>query len=438
MNTLYLECSMGAAGDMLMSALYELLDDKESYLTVLNSLDLPGVCYEPARVSSCGIIGTQIHVKINGVEEGMGEMFSSHGYERSYCCEDSHQEHACHGHYGTDHDRHVHEHGGTDHDGHVHEHHSLTDIVRMIDSLMVLPEKTRTDAKAVYQTIARAESAVHGCEVKDIHFHEVGSLDAVADVIGVCYAINLLNPERIIVSPVHVGAGTVRCAHGIVPVPAPATAELLKDVPTYGGTIESELCTPTGAALLKYYANSFDQMPGMRTEKIGYGIGHKSFAQANCIRAFWGSTAEEGKGSILEIVSNIDDMTPEALAFASSRLMELGALDVYTVAGCFKKGRCGHVLTVLCSIDREREMVEYILRHTTSNGVRVRRCGKYFLQPAFQQVDTEYGRVQLKKSSAFGITHTKAEYEDLARIAREKNLPFQAVFESAVRCYGQL
>lgn len=405
MKTLYMECSMGAAGDMLMSALYELLDDKESYLSVLNSLNLPDICYEAEQVSSCGITGTQIHIKINGVEEGAVETSHEHG--------------------------HNHEHGH-------HAHNALSDIVKMIDEQEKLPEKVRTDAKAVYQLIAQAESAVHGCEMTDIHFHEVGSLDAVADVIGVCYAMYLLQPEQVIVSPVHVGSGTVKCAHGIVPVPAPATAELLKNVPTYSGAIESELCIPTGAALLKYYANSFNNMPGMCTKKIGYGIGHKSFAQANCIRAFWGSTEEEGKGSILEIVSNIDDMTPEALAFACSRLMELGALDVYTVAGCFKKGRCGHIITVLCNIDREQEMVKYILKHTTSNGVRVRRCGKYYLQPSFEQVDTEYGRVQFKKASALGITHTKAEYEDLARIAREKDLPFQAVFESAAKYYKQL
>lgn len=399
MKTLYLECSMGAAGDMLMSALYELLEDQESYLSVLNTLELPDVSYHAERVSSQGIAGSRIRVKINGKEEGEEDCNASH----EHCV-----------------------------------HHSLKDILELIDGQTALPERVRADAKAVFLCLAQAEAAVHGCEPGAIHFHELGSMDAAADVIGVCYAVYLLAPERVVVSPIHVGAGTVKCAHGIVPVPAPATAELLKQAPVYSGGIEGELCTPTGAALLTYLANSFGDLPGMRTEKIGYGIGANSFSRPNCLRAFWGSTSQEGRGSILEIVANIDDMTPEALAFASSRLMELGALDVYTVAGCFKKGRCGHILTVLCSAKREQKMVKYILKHTTSNGVRVRECRKYFLQPSFQQIDTEYGTVQYKKSDAFGITHVKAEYEDLARIAREKDLPFQAVFECAARYYNQL
>ena len=200
----------------------------------------------------------------------------------------------------------------------------------------------------MYDAIAQAEAKAHGCPVGDVHFHEVGALDAVADVVGVCYALYLLQPEQILASPVHVGSGTVRCAHGIMPVPAPATANLLSGVPIYGGTVRGELCTPTGAALLTHFAQSFGPMPVMTAQAVGVGIGTKQFEQANCVRAFLGETAEEANGEILELVCNIDDMTPEALAFACSRLLEEGALDVYVTPGTMKKGRPGHVLTVLC------------------------------------------------------------------------------------------
>ena len=200
----------------------------------------------------------------------------------------------------------------------------------------------------MYRAIAEAEAEVHGCPVGDVHFHEVGSLDAVVDVTGVCYAIYLLHPERIVVSPIHVGSGTVRCAHGIMPVPAPATTALLTGVPIYGGKIQGELCTPTGAALLAHFADSFDDMPLMAVQSTGIGIGTKTFEQANCVRAFLGDEKEETEDLILELVCNIDDMTPEALAFACTRLMELGALDVYTVAGTMKN------MCSLCCADRRR------------------------------------------------------------------------------------
>lgn len=388
MRTLYIECKMGAAGDMLMASLYELLEDKQGFLDTMNGLGLPGVRLEAQKSSSCGIAGTHMKVTVHGEEE----------HEPAE---------------GHDHDQ---------------EHHHATPrhIADLINGLK-LPEKVKGQARAVYRAIAEAEARAHGCPVGDVHFHEVGALDAVADVTGVCYALYLLQPERIVVSPIHVGSGTVRCAHGVMPVPAPATAALLTGVPIYGGAIQGELCTPTGAALLAHFADSFGEMPLMAVKDTGIGIGTKTFEQANCVRAFLGEEKEETEDMILELVCNIDDMTPEALAFACTRLMELGALDVYTVAGTMKKGRPGHVLTVLCRPEKEEELARHILTQTTTNGLRVRRCGKYFLAPGMGKVRTRWGDVRVKTAKGYGITHMKPEYEDVAEVARRENLPYQRV-----------
>ncbi|MFQ7308797.1 MAG: nickel pincer cofactor biosynthesis protein LarC [Mediterraneibacter sp.] len=412
MRTLYIECKMGAAGDMLMASLYELLEDKQGFLDTMNELGLPGVRLEAQKSSSCGIAGTHMKVTVHGEEEH--EPAEGHDHE--------HNEDADHEHDSTG--EHSHEHG---HD-HDHEHHHATPrhIADLINGLK-LPEKVKGQARAVYRAIAEAEARAHGCPVGDVHFHEVGALDAVADVTGVCYALYLLKPERIVVSPIHVGSGTVRCAHGVMPVPAPATAALLTGVPIYGGAIQGELCTPTGAALLAHFADSFGEMPLMAVKDTGIGIGTKTFEQANCVRVFLGEEKEETEDMILELVCNIDDMTPEALAFACTRLMELGALDVYTVAGTMKKGRPGHVLTVLCRPEKEEELARHILTQTTTNGLRVRRCGKYFLAPGMGKVRTRWGDVRVKTAKGYGITHMKPEYEDVAEVARRENLPYQRV-----------
>ena len=428
MRTLYIECKMGAAGDMLMASLYELLEDKQGFLDTMNGLGLPGVQVEAQKSSSCGIAGTHMKVTVNGEEE-----LEPGGHEQDAELKPGggHGQEAEQGHSGAEHD------SGSTEDGHDHEHdhhHHATPghIADLINSLK-LPEKVKGQARAVYRAIAEAEAKAHGCSAGDVHFHEVGALDAVADVTGVCYAIYLLHPERIVVSPIHVGSGTVRCAHGIMPVPAPATAALLTGVPIYGGKIQGELCTPTGAALLAHFADSFGDMPLMAVQDMGVGIGTKSFEQANCVRAFLGDAEDEAEDSILELVCNIDDMTPEALAFACTRLLELGALDVYTTAGTMKKGRPGHVLTVLCRPEQEEELALQILTQTTTNGLRVRRCGKYFLTPGMGKVRTRWGDVLVKTAKGYGITHMKPEYEDVVRLAREENVPYQRIEKEVMK-----
>ena len=406
MKTLYLECKMGAAGDMLMAALYELLDQdqREEFLRTMNHLGLPGVEVAPVPAKTGGIAGTHMQVTVHGREE----------HEH-----DHHHDHE-HGH--------DHEH---DHEHH-HDHATPGHIAELIDGLP-LPQAVKDQARSVYAAIAQAEAQAHGCAVGDVHYHEVGALDAVADVTGVCYALHLLDVDCVTASPVHVGSGTVRCAHGIMPVPAPATAALLKGVPIYGGAIQGELCTPTGAALLKTFVQSFGPMGEMEVEKIGYGIGTKEFEQANCVRAFLGEEEPQNCGDILELVCNIDDMSPEALAFACARLLEGGALDVYTTPGTMKKGRPGWVLTVLCKPDHEQELVRQIFLHTTTNGLRSRLPQKLYLKPDIRQVQTQWGPVGVKIAKGFGVTHAKPEFEDVAALARENGLPYQTVFQAALR-----
>ena len=424
---------MGAAGDMLMSALYELLEDKEGFLKTMNGLGLPGVHLEAVKGASGGIAGTHMKVTVHGQEELDHDHDHDHDHHHHDHDHDHDHEHHHHDH-DHDHDHHHHDHDH-DHDHEHHHHHHATPghIAELIDALN-LPEEVKANARGVYDAIAQAEAKAHGCPVGDVHYHEVGALDAVADVTGVCYALYLLQPDRVVVSPVHVGSGTVRCAHGIMPVPAPATANLLSGVPVYGGEVMGELCTPTGAALLTHFAQSFGPMPPMTGSAVGCGVGTKVFAgRANCVRAFLGEDAQSANGSITELVCNIDDMTPEALAFAAQRLLELGALDVYTVPGTMKKGRPGHVLTVLCEEDREAELARAVLEQTTTIGLRVRRCGKYFLTPGSQTVDTPWGPVRVKTAQGFGVRKAAPEYESAAALARTNGLPIQTVLEEVTK-----
>jgi uncharacterized protein (TIGR00299 family) protein len=277
MKTLYIDCGMGAAGDMLTAALLELLPDREEFLRKLNSLGIPGVTVVAERSSKCGINGTHIRVAVHGEEES----------------------------------EHMHE--------HHHHHHGSMDDIRSIVSRLPIPTMVKLDVMSVYEEIAQAESHVHGVSVEQIHFHEVGTMDAIADITAVCLLMHELDADQIIASAVHVGSGQVRCAHGILPVPAPATAHILRDVPIYGGSIRGELCTPTGAALLKHFVTEFGDMPAMKVKAIGYGMGKKDFERANCVRVLLGETTEKPEG-IWELNCNLDDMTGEQLGFALETL----------------------------------------------------------------------------------------------------------------------
>jgi len=415
MKTLYLECGMGAAGDMLTAALLELAGNREAFLEKMNSLGLPGVQVAAEAAEKCGITGTHMRVTVNGTEEESG---------------DEHGHHHDHGHEQVHH--HGHEHHGEEH-GH-HHHSSAADIDALIDSLAV-SEKVRTDAKAVYALIAEAESKVHGRPVTEIHFHEVGAMDAVADVVGVCLLMEQIAPEQVTASPVHTGSGQVRCAHGILPVPAPATALILEGIPTYGGRIQGELCTPTGAALLKHFVTRFGERPVMRVQAIGYGMGKKDFEQANCVRAFLGETEGE-RERITRLECNLDDMTGEEIGFATERLFAAGARDVYTQAIGMKKNRPGVLLSVICLPEEADRMAEEIMKHTTTLGIRRQDMSRYALQRKTETAETPYGPIRIKRASGMGVKREKAEYDDLAALAREKDVSLDTIREAVRRGKG--
>lgn len=374
MRTLYIDCSMGCAGDMLTAALLELHPDKDDFLRRMNAALGGKAVLSASPDSKCGLRGTHVTVLINGDEEG----------EKTH---------------------------------HHHEHTSITEIMAFIDSVP-LDEAIRENAKKVYSIIAEAESRVHGHPIENVHFHEVGSLDALADVLSVCALMHELAPERILASEVNVGSGTVRCAHGILPVPAPATELILRGVPIYSGQIKSELCTPTGAALLKYFVWKFGAMPTMQIENAGCGTGKKDFECANVVRAFIGETTDEGD-RIIELACNLDDMTPEELSFAMEELFTLGALDVYFTSIGMKKSRPGVKLTCMCRERQRKQMLECIFKHTTTLGVREYVCKRYELGRSEKTVRTQDGEVRVKTSSGYGAVREKAEYEDLAALARK-------------------
>lgn len=400
MRTLYLECNMGAAGDMLMAALLELHPNKNGFIEKMNNLNLPGIVISSEPSSKCGITGTKIRVAVNGHEEGV------HHHEH-------HHEH----HHSNE--THVHEHH------HHHEHHGMEDIHKIIDKLNV-PQQVKDDAESVYALIAEAESHAHGRPVDQIHFHEVGTMDAVVDVIGVCLLIYDLAPEKIIASPVCTGFGQVKCAHGILPVPAPATEYILRNIPCYSGQTEGELCTPTGAALLKYFVKEFTRMPVMRTEKTGYGMGNKDFETANCVRAMIGET-DDKDNTVVELSCDIDDMTPEAQAFAQEILLVNGALDVFMTPIHMKKSRPGILLTCICTMDKRRYMAEMIFKYTTTLGIREYVCERYILDRRIKTINTSYGDIRIKEAWGYGVNRSKIEYEDAAEIARKNDITLEDV-----------
>lgn len=414
MKTLYLDCGMGAAGDMLTAALLELLPDAEGFMTQLNALEIPGVTMQKEKVSKCGIGGTHITVKVHGMEED--ESMHEHAEEHRHVSGHEHHHHES----GHEHEHHHHVHT------HQHHHHSGMHEIEHIVHHLPVSDKVKADILAVYGLIAEAESHAHGVPVTEIHFHEVGTMDAVADVTAVCLLMEKIGPGQVIASPVHVGSGQVRCAHGILPVPAPATAYILRDVPIYGGEISGELCTPTGAALLKHFVTRFGSMPVMKTTAIGYGMGKKDFPAANCVRALLGETESAGD-YITELNCNVDDMTGEALGFAMEALFDAGALDVYTVPIGMKKSRPGTLLCVMCRAEDKEKMVQLLFRHTTTIGIRENVYRRYTLERTVETVQTPYGDIRRKTSTGYGVTRQKYEYEDLARAARENDVSVSEV-----------
>ena len=431
MKTLYFDLGMGAAGDMLTAALLELFSEEEQkdIIHELNNCGIPKVTFRKDTSVKCGITGTHMTVLVDGVEETehMHDHDHDHGHEH-------HHDHDHEHHHDHDHEHHhEHEHA---HGEHTHSHTGMAGIEHIINDHMTLPDEVKTDIRAVYGLIAEAESHAHGVPVTDIHFHEVGTYDAVADVAAVCLLIRKLAPDKIMASPVNTGTGQVRCAHGLMPVPAPATAFLLQGIPMYDNGIRSELCTPTGAALLKHFVELFGSMPVMCVENIGYGMGKKDFEEANCVRAILGSVAGDQKtaaGStdqITELICNIDDMTAEEVGFAFERLFEAGAVDVFTVPAMMKKNRPAVILHVLCREDQKNRIIGAVFKHTTTIGIRECIMNRYILDRKEIERETPYGIVRIKKVSGYDVDRERYEFDDLAAAAVKTGIGLRELKDS--------
>ena len=424
MKTLYLDLPMGAAGDMLSAALYELMNEEERkfFLEEINKAGIPGVKVTTEKSEKCGITGTHFKVTVDGQEEESHDAHE-HSHEHQHH-EDHHHEHEhSHEHHHEEAFEHEHTH---DHEHH-HHHTSMAEIENIINSLNI-PENVKADVIEVYKLIAAAESNAHGKPVTDIHFHEVGTMDAIADITSACLLFNKIGAKNIFSSAINVGSGQVHCAHGILPVPAPATAFILKDVPVYSNHIKGELCTPTGAALLKHFVNHFGTMPPIKMNAIGYGMGKKDFEAANCVRAILGDSDEKPE-TILEYTCNLDDISAERIGFAMEQLFAAGAVEAYTIPVTMKKSRPGHLLCVMCRECDKQKILDTIFKHTTTLGVRENISNRYFLERSIETVKTEFGDIRIKRAEGYGVKREKYEYEDLAAIARKTGLSIEEIVQ---------
>jgi len=388
MRILYLDCRSGVAGDMVLGALADAVGIEES-MGILESIGIPEVRFEVGKTERSHITGTKVRVVACGKEEHQG--MQPHG----------------------------------------HSHRSLADVLSIIESLNV-PESVRRNACDIYRRIALAESEVHGKDVSEVHFHEVGMLDAIADIVGVCAIIDRIRPDSIVCSPIRTGFGSVVCAHGVLPVPAPATAILLKGIPAYSGDDEGEFATPTGVALMGHFAESFGGMPEMTASAIGNGFGTRDSGRVNMVRAFIGE-ASERLPSVVQMDCTIDDMTPEDLASASERLFAYGALDVTVSPVMMKKGRPGFLLSCICRPEDTDRLARGILAETSTIGVRFHECQRYEMRSHQEVCATQYGDIRVKVSEGFGIVKRKPEHDDLVHASQTFGVPLDEVRRAVLR-----
>ncbi len=398
MKIIYFDCSMGAAGDMINASLLELVEDKKALIDKINSLGIDGVEVESKKTEKCGIVGNSFSVKIDGNEE----------IEHSHIHEDTHSDENSQEHH--------------------HSHSHLSDIESIVNNFDI-DKDVKKDVLNIYRILAESESISHGKSVDKIHFHEVGEIDAIIDITMACMLFNTIKADKIISSPINVGSGTVKCVHGILPVPAPATLNILKNVPMYSSDIKSELCTPTGAAILKYYVDEYRDMPIMKVKNIGYGMGKKDFEQANCIRTFL-ADIEDKDEELIELSFNVDDMTAEEIAFANEVFMQNGALDVYTTPIMMKKSRLGSMIKLLCFEKNKENLINQIFKHTSTLGIRELEYKRHYLDRKIVKKETPYGTIRVKESSGYGVSRSKCEYEDLSKIARENDISFREIKDS--------
>jgi uncharacterized protein (TIGR00299 family) protein len=416
MTVLYYDCFSGISGDMNLGALIDLGVDPDYLKSELSKLDIKGYNLEWVTDSRKGITGTRAIVN---VDEKQGKNTK-------------------HGKHDVSGD---HQHGGGNH--HHHAHRNLDDIREIIKNSS-LKEFIKDKSLEIFGKVAEAEAKIHGKSVDQIHFHEVGAVDSIVDIVGAAICVDFLKPDRIISSSVELGGGFVKCAHGIFPVPAPATAEIIKNIPVKYGAVQSETTTPTGAAILASFVDEFTDKLHFRICKTGYGIGTRDLEIPNVLRVHLGEL-EDQPGSGMEIHTasliecNIDDMNPEIYGYIMDHLFEEGADDVFITPIIMKKARPASKLSVLCSHEKENNITELLLTHTTSLGVRKYSVEKTLLKREYQKLQTKYGPVTIKIAVYNGkrLKH-KPEYDDCIRLARENNVPVHVIYQEVNKLLANL
>jgi uncharacterized protein (TIGR00299 family) protein len=442
MRVAYLDCFSGMSGDMFLGALVDAGVPVRVFEETVAALDI-GARLEISRVNRSGISATKVDVYVHGEKELPREVYwEQHAHEH-------HHEHE-HAH-GPEHD-HVelreHNYARASQEPSrtgapaPHEHgRGLTEIREIIRRAAISAGAKQT-AIAIFEALGAAEAKIHNSDIKNIHFHEVGAVDAMVDIVCAAVGAEALGVDEIISSPLNVGGGTVKCAHGTFPVPAPATVELLKGAPVYSSGIQAELVTPTGAAIVKTLAKRFAPFPEMKIEKSGYGAGTRDFpGHANVVRLTIGESqpelaAKTSQETITVLEANLDDLNPQVFGYVMDRLLEEGALDVFAIPVQMKKSRPGTLLTVLCKPEDATRLTHLIFTETTTLGVRRREEKRHTLARKWITVTTRWGDVRLKVASMNGtITNYAPEYEDCRRIASEQHVPLKSVMNEAVESY---
>lgn len=389
MRALYFDCSSGISGNMTLGALSELIEDKDYLQNELSKLRVDGYHLEITKQIKNGITGTHVDVILE----------------------------------------HHHHH---DHEHHHHEHRHLKDVYEIIDN-SPYSDKTKQLAKNIFLRVAKAESKVHNEPLEHVHFHEVGAIDSIVDIIGSALLINKINPDVIYSSVVNDGHGFIECAHGTISVPVPATSEIFAEANVLSQQIDidTELVTPTGAAIIAELASSFGNMPAMKTEKIGWGCGTKNLSIPNVLKVSLGEVSNEAN-QILVMETNIDDCTSEILSFTMERLFEHGALDVFFTPIFMKKNRPAYRLSVACKKEDQQTLADIIFANTTTIGIRYRYENRIVLQRNITEIKTKFGFVHLKTCHHLGKTFYYPEFEDLNRIAKEMNCSIKDVYQEVI------
>lgn len=431
MRIAYLDCFSGISGDMFLGAL---VDAGVSPLVLEETVAALGVgaTLEISRVNRSGITSTKVDVIVGGEKDRPRE---PHSHAHSH---------------GHDHDHphpHEHENGETRAEApatHEHGHgRGLTEIKKIISETKI-SERAKKTAISIFEALGTAEAKIHNMEIEKVHFHEVGAVDALVDIVCAAVGAEALAVDEIICSPLNVGSGTVKCAHGTFPVPAPATVELLQGAPIYSSGLQAELVTPTGAAIVKTLATRFGAFPEMKIEKAGYGAGTRDFpGHANVVRITIGEAASQlaskiSQETISVLEANLDDLNPQVFGYVMDRLLEEGALDTFGVPVQMKKGRPGTVLTVLCKPEDAAKLTQVLFTETTTLGVRRREEKRSALARKWTTVATSWGDVRIKVASMNGtITNYAPEYEDCRKLASEHHVPLKSVMQAAMQEYLQ-